>query len=188
MQRVQPIVFAILLVGTSWLAMQWCHELGHVLGAVLTGGTIKRLVLDPSTISSTEVIPNPSPELVVWAGPIVGVLLPVLISAAVPRNSRARMPCWFFAGFCLVANGSYIGIDAFGKTGDGLEMTRTGTPTIAMVLFGLITTVAGFVVWHRLGSWGELFSRNHEITRIEILCTGLILAFLFLAGKLAFPD
>jgi hypothetical protein len=187
MQRAQQIGYALLVVAISWLAMQWCHELGHLLGAILTGGTIRRLVLDPLTISSTEVIPNPSPGIVVWAGPVVGVLLPLLISAVLPKTSRARTLGLFFAGFCLIANGAYIGVGAFEEIGDCLEMARTGTPLFAMVLFGCIATIAGLAVWHRLGSIGDLFRHDHVVNRHELLFAGLIFVVLFLTGKLAFP-
>ena len=62
----------------SWIGMQAVHELGHVLAASATGGTVQRVVLHPLTISRTDVSPNPSPLAVAWAGPLVGVILPLL--------------------------------------------------------------------------------------------------------------
>ena len=63
----------------SWLGMQAVHESGHVLGAHLTGGRVARVVLHPLTISRTDLSHNPRPLLVVWAGPAVGVLLPLVL-------------------------------------------------------------------------------------------------------------
>ena len=50
---------------------------GPRAGALATGGTITAVVLHPLTISRTDVSINPRPLLVVWAGPLLGVLLPL---------------------------------------------------------------------------------------------------------------
>jgi hypothetical protein len=130
-----------LLIGTflplCWLAMQAVHEFGHVVGAVATGGKIERVVLHPLTISRTDVLPNPSPLLVVWAGPIVGVILPlaILLAAKVGRFKWTYL-LQFFVGVCLIANGAYIGIGSFGKIGDAGDMLRHGSPIWLLWLFG----------------------------------------------------
>jgi hypothetical protein len=59
------ILQAILIVsafGLSWLAMMAVHELGHVLHAVASGGTVVGVVLNPLEISRTDVSPNPHPQ------------------------------------------------------------------------------------------------------------------------------
>src|SRR5208282_6187597 len=99
------------LIGTflplCWLAMMAVHELGHVVGAVATGGRVERVVLHPLTISRTDVSPNPHPLMVVWAGPSVGVLLPLaFLSAAKLSKLTWTYLAQFFAGFCLIANGA----------------------------------------------------------------------------------
>ena len=114
----REILIASALLG-SWLGMQAVHELGHVLGAGLTGGTVKQVVLHSLTISRTDVSPNPAPLCVVWAGPIIGVLLPLaiwltLMATKMPGNFVLR----FFAGVCLVTNGLYISLGSFGRVGD----------------------------------------------------------------------
>ena len=55
------------------------HELGHIAAAVVSGGSVRQVVLYPLTFSRTDVEPNPHPLLVVWAGPIFWALLPLLI-------------------------------------------------------------------------------------------------------------
>ena len=103
-----------LLIGSflplCWLAMMAIHELGHVTVAVASGGRVERVVLYPLTISRTDVSPNPHPLLVAWAGPSVGILLPLalLVLVRLCKLSWAYL-AEFFAGFCLIANGSYIG-------------------------------------------------------------------------------
>src|SRR3989304_3279482 len=109
MQRLRQFLFAFSLAALSWWAMMAVHELGHVLGAIATGGAVERVVLHPLAISRTDVVPNPHPAIVVWLGPVVGCALPLAVSAMIPRRRTfARSVSRFFAGFCLIANGAYI--------------------------------------------------------------------------------
>src|SRR4051812_44607720 len=142
-----------LLIGctvlSSWLGMQAVHESGHVLGAWLTGGRVARVVLHPLTISRTDLAENPHPLAVVWAGPVVGVVLPLLFWSA---TAAARVP-WafvlrFFAGFCLLANGLYIGVGSFDAVGDCGEMLRHGSESWQLWLFGAATAPVGLWLWH----------------------------------------
>src|SRR5438876_3556657 len=128
MSRLHQIVLICSTLLGSWLGMQAVHESGHVLGARLTGGRVARVVLHPLTISRTDLAHHPSPRAVVWAGPLLGVALPLLLWAAA---AAARLPgafvLRFFAGFCLLANGLYIGLGSFGRVGDGGVMLRHGS-------------------------------------------------------------
>jgi len=98
--RLNQIVLILSTVLGSWLGMQAIHESGHVLGAWLTGGHVARVVLHPLTISRTDLDQNPNPLVVVWAGPIIGVVVPLLIWAVA---AVAKLPgafvLRFFAGF-----------------------------------------------------------------------------------------
>ena len=152
------------------------HELGHVIGALGTGGSVTRVVLYPLTISRTDVSPNPHPGFVVWLGPVVGCLLPLSFVALVPRRFvTVRNIARFFAGFCLIANGAYISIGSFDHVGDCGEMLRTGSPIWIMWIFGAATVLLGLVMWHRLGSLGS-FMNNPAIIKPGMA----ILAFLVL--------
>jgi hypothetical protein len=147
----QCILIASTIVG-SWLLMQAVHESGHALAGKLTGGRVTRVVLHPLTISRTDLDYNPHPLLVVWAGPIVGVLLPM---AAWALAAWLRMPgafvLRFLAGFCLIANGAYIGVGSFEGIGDSGEMLRQGSSMWLLWLFGAATMPAGLWLWHRQG-------------------------------------
>ncbi|MBW3598459.1 MAG: hypothetical protein KY475_14460 [Planctomycetes bacterium] len=147
---------AVLIVSTllgSWLGMQAVHELGHVLGAAITGGRVQRVVLHPLTISRTDVAPNPHPLIVVWAGPLLGVLAPLAMwGAAAALRMRGAFVLRFFAGFCLVANGVYIAGGSAAGVGDCGEMLRHGTPIWALWLFGAVAVPAGLWLWHRQGA------------------------------------
>jgi hypothetical protein len=151
-QRFLSASIVVLLVALSWLGMMAVHELGHVVAAWVSGGSVMQVVLHPLAISRTDVLPNPHPLVVVWGGPIVGVLLPVMAWAAM----RAANLSWayllrFFAGFCLIANGAYIGAGSFDGVGDAGEMLHVGTPIWALWLFGIMCVPAGLALWHGLG-------------------------------------
>ena len=58
----------------------------------------------------------------------------------------------FFAGFCLIANGVYIGIGHFLAEGaDPWVMMENGSPRWLLVLFGAVTFPLGLYLWHRQG-------------------------------------
>jgi hypothetical protein len=149
--KLRSVVIIAIAVVVAWFGMQAVHEFGHVLAAWVTGGTVQQVVLHPLTISRTDVSPNPHPLVVVWAGPLVGVILP--ITAAV--CSRWVLPAGrrfleFFAGFCLIANGVYIGAGSFGGVGDAGDMLRHGSPRWLLAAFGLLSAICGLWIWHRL--------------------------------------
>jgi len=47
MQRFRQLMFVLSLLALNWFGMMAVHELGHVLGAIATGGSIERVVLHP---------------------------------------------------------------------------------------------------------------------------------------------
>jgi hypothetical protein len=132
--------------------MQAVHEFGHVLGAWLTGGRVVQVVLYPLTISRTDFQSNPHPLAVVWAGPLFGVLAPLIVwSVAAALRFVGAFVLRFFAGFCLIANGVYISIGSFDRVGDCGEMMRHGSALWQLWLFGLITIPAGLYLWYGQG-------------------------------------
>jgi len=166
MKRRDQVVLIVSFVGFSWLGMQAVHELGHVLGAWLTGGDIDKVVLHPLTISRTDVSYNPNPLVEIWAGPLVGVLLPLVILLLARRLRASALYLFrFFAGFCLVANGVYIGLDSFGGSGDGAELVHYGTPRLLLMAFGAITFAGGMWLWNGLGSHFGLGEAKGRVDR-----------------------
>jgi hypothetical protein len=145
----------------SWFGMQAVHEWGHVLGAWATGGEVARVVLHPFTISRTDLLENPQPLVVAWSGPAWGAILPLIIWGLgawvrVPGSFVLR----FFAGFCLVANGLYLGVGAFVPVGDAADLLRFGARPWQLVLFGLVTVPAGLLLWHGQGKHFGLVPRR----------------------------
>jgi hypothetical protein len=140
------------LLPLSWLGMMVVHEFGHVLGALVSGGTVCKVVLHPFTISRTELSHNPHPLAVVWAGPLVGVLLPLAaLGLARVMTMPGRYLLRFFAGFCLIANGVYIGVGSFDGVGDCGEMLRQGSAPWHLWAFGALTAPVGLWLWHGQG-------------------------------------
>jgi len=143
-QRFYQVILIAGLIGFSWPMMMLVHECGHMLGALGTGGHIQQLVWYPIVFSRTDVRPNPSPLVVVCAGPAFGALAPAAVALAL---APARWSCLyilnFFAGFCLLSNGVYIGIGTFGHVGDAGDMLRLGMAPWVMFAFGLLTTISG---------------------------------------------
>ena len=178
MQRVRQILFGVVAISTCWFGMLVMHEMGHVIGALITGGTVERVVLHPLTISSTHVSPNPSPSVVVWLGPIWGATFPLAIAWLCPAETFWRALAVFFAGFCLIANGAYIGLGSFEQIGDCKEMADTGTSAGSMIALGLMCVPSGFYLWHGLGSFKNYFDKQNQIPAM---------VFFSITGFLALP-
>lgn len=164
------------------------HELGHVIAGLTTGGTVTKVVLHPLAISRTDISPNPNPLAVVWAGPIIGVVLPLTIwgilwKFKIPGDYLAR----FFAGFCLIANGAYIGIGSFENIGDAGDMIKNGSPTWLLWLFGIITVPIGFLIWHRLSPKFGLSESNGRVDEWAAYVSLGLFIVLFLATFLVSP-
>ena len=179
MKRLPQLLLIVTFIGFSWLAMQVVHEAGHVLVARLTGAEVMKVALQPLIVSRTDVAENPHPLAVVWGGPLVGSLLPVLLFALA---AAFRLPgvylLRFFAGFCLIANGVYIGIGHFLAEGaDPWVMMQNGSPRWLLVLFGVVAFPLGLYLWHRQGPhFGLAGAKGKVDTRAAFISTGLFLA------------
>ncbi|MEC9092177.1 MAG: hypothetical protein VX438_05690 [Planctomycetota bacterium] len=182
MKRLHQLILTISFIPFCWLAFMLVHELGHIVIGSLSGGTVTKVILHPLAISRTEVSPNPYPLLVVWAGPIGGVILPLLTWGLIcrfkiPYEYLAR----FFAGFCLVANGVYIGFGSLEGIGDAGDLLKHGVPYWQLWLFGVVTIPVGFLIWNGLGpKFGLGESRGQVDPWAAYWSFGLLIAlFLF---------
>jgi hypothetical protein len=148
----RTLIFAAALYA-SWLGMMAVHEVGHVLHARISGGVVLRVSVPLAGFSITEFSSNPHPHFVAWGGAIWGTLLPLMIWGA-SRALRFRFlrATQFFAGFCLIANGLYLGVGWTTRAGDAADLVRHGTPVWVLVACGAIATTSGLILWHRLGS------------------------------------
>ncbi len=110
--------------------------------------------------SSTELLDNPRPLFVAWGGPVWGCLLPVgLLGIIRAVKSKYWKSFVFFTGFCLIANGTYVGVGSFEGVGDAGDLLRHGTHQGWLIAFGVLTTLLGLMMWHRLGPWFGLTSK-----------------------------
>jgi hypothetical protein len=178
MKRFPQILLIVTFISFSWLAMQVVHETGHVLVARLTGAEVTKVALHPLIMSRTDVAENPHPLAEVWGGPLLGSLLPLLVFAlaAVLRLPGTYL-LRFFAGFCLIANGVYIGIGHFLAEGaDPWVMMENGSPRWLLVLFGAVAFPLGLYLWHRQGPHFGLGSAKGKVDgRAAFISAGLFL-------------
>jgi hypothetical protein len=162
--------------------MMVVHEFGHVLGAWLTGGTVAKVVAQPWTFSRTDLADNPNPLFFAWAGPVGGILLP-LTALALAR--LCRMPgtylLRFFAGFCLIANGAYIGVGSFEGAGDAGDLVRHGAAMWQLWVFGLATVPLGLLLWHKQGPHFGLGRAKGEVPRVAAYVCLVLLIVLIVA-------
>src|SRR5262245_24424588 len=152
MARWRQFVLLVSACLLAWLLMQAVHELGHAAAAWWTGAKVVAVVLHPLAISRTDVDPNPQPLVVAWGGPLVGSIVPLAIwGLAAALRLRLVWLARFFAGFCLLANGLYIGVGSFGGIGDAGDLLKGGAPPWTLWLFGAIAAPAGLALWNGQG-------------------------------------
>lgn len=171
-------IFAgVAVLGWNWILMQTIHEGGHLLAAVLTGGTVQAIQLRPLAISGLIIHPNPSPLIVIWAGPILGAWLPAVFSLLIPRSRKhLQRQLAFFAGFSLIANGAYIGLGALDQVGDCRVMLQSGSPQWILFAFGIACVAAGGWFWHQLGSLKTFFSfAEFDRTSVVWTCSAILI-------------
>jgi hypothetical protein len=151
-RRARTAALILVTLATSWYGMMLVHELGHVLHAVVSGGEVLRVVWRPDAFSRTELGRNPSPAWVVWGGPAWGVAIPLAVLGAWRALRLRHLFLWrFFAGFCLVANGAYMGAGAFAPAGDTEDLLALGTPAWVLAAVGIPMAGAGLLLWNGLG-------------------------------------
>jgi hypothetical protein len=151
-RRLSSVVLLTATAVASWLGMMVVHELGHVLAAWLSGGRVTNVVLHPLAFSRTDLAENPHPSFVTWAGLVWGMALPVLVWL-LARAARWKLAYLLraFAGFCLIANGAYLGSAIVEPVGDAQDLVRLDTPLWMMVPIGLAGVVGGLAMWNGLG-------------------------------------
>jgi hypothetical protein len=166
--------------------MQAVHESGHVLAALATGGEIQNIALHPLEFSRTDVAPNPHPLLVVWAGPLLGGMLPLIlwvVAAAMKLHHVFLLR--FLAGFCLIANGVYIAAGSLNRIADAGDMLRLGTPIWVLWLFGIATVPLGFMLWHRQARHFGFGRDGAAVHRSSVFTAAVALALLLVLGLVA---
>ncbi len=188
MKRMNQVILIASFLPFCWLAFMTIHELGHVVAGVTTGGTVTKVVIHPLSISRTDIFPNPNPLVTAWAGPAVGALLPLAFWSAfwalkIPGDYLAR----FFAGFCLIANGAYLGLGSLGRVGDAGDLLNYGAPVWELWLFGIVTVPLGLLAWNGLGPKFGLGSSNGKVDAWGAYLSLALFVALFLATSIMSP-
>lgn len=164
------------------------HEFGHIVIASLSGGSVSRVVLHPMQISWTAFTRNPHPQLVAWGGPVLGSLLPLAMLGAARRfRSPGLYLLQFFAGFCLVANGLYLLVDAFERGGDGGTLLRHGASQWQLFAFATLAAPIGFWLWHGLGQHFGLGAAHGTVNRQAAIASVCLLAFVVAMELALYP-
>ena len=176
MKRIEQTILIATFFAFSWLAMQAVHEFGHVVGAGLSKAEVIKVALHPCIISRTDLGHNPHPSVVVWAGPIIGSVLPLLafLVATVCRFPGVYL-FRFFAGFCLIANGVYLAFGPADGAADTGVMMQHGSPRWTMVLFGILTAPFGLYLWHRQGRHFGLGEAKGKVSRQAAIVSASLL-------------
>jgi hypothetical protein len=135
------------LLMVCWYLMMAVHEGGHVVATVLLGGVVEHVILHPLAISQTVRSGSWSPLADCWAGPLVGTALPVAAWLAARRwRPGTAAELRLFAGFCLLANGVYLGFGWIGRIGDAGEILDDGGSRWSLILFGLVAVGSGLLL------------------------------------------
>jgi hypothetical protein len=130
-----------------WYLMMAVHESGHLVATLALGGTVERVILHPLAISQTVRSGSQSPLADCWAGPLLGGVLPVAAWLAARRWWRAAAgELRLFAGFCLLANGVYLGLGWIDRVGDAGEILDDGGSRWSLILFGLVAVASGLLL------------------------------------------
>jgi hypothetical protein len=126
--------------------MTFTHEMGHVIGGTCCGGSLKSADLLPWHLPYSIFEPDPFPLVTLWAGPILGVLIPVLAAMLTQRDWM-----WFIANFCVLANGTYIAVAWFSgeRYLDTPRLLENGASPVAVALYCLICIGIGYVAFRR---------------------------------------
>lgn len=142
--------------------MMLTHECGHCIHAVLSNGQVTNVSVPLVGFSETTIDPNPSPRFVAYGGAVWGVVIPSLLLLIWKLIGRPPKLVWYFAGFCLIANGLYLAAGAMLRVGDARDLLRLGAPKLLLVVSGCVLTIAGLWLWHisRCISLKSLFAKE----------------------------
>ncbi|MEZ6093088.1 MAG: hypothetical protein R3C03_02450 [Pirellulaceae bacterium] len=136
---------------TFWLGIAWCvmlttHELGHIVVGLAAGGKLKAFDLRPWSLPYSFFDNNPYPLATLWAGPILGCLVPVAFAALWRANVN-----WFIASFCVLANGAYIAIGWYSGQSelDTSKLFAQGASGVAVIVYCVSTIVPSYFIFRK---------------------------------------
>ena len=131
----------LLLLAASFCVMAFTHEVGHLVGGHLAGATLQSASLWPWQLPYSIFSPDPRPLVTLWAGPVLGVIVPVVAAWAIRRRTA-----WFIANFCLLANGTYLALGWVSGDShlDTARLLANGASPFTISTFCLISIMSGY--------------------------------------------
>jgi APA family basic amino acid/polyamine antiporter len=167
-----------------WYAMQIIHELGHVLAALATGGSVAAVHLPLVGFSRTDAASD-APRWLVLGGPIFGSLAPIAALLALRWLGRGQhtLPlAGALAGFCLLANGVYLASAIVDPVGDAQDLVRLGVPPAALWIPGIAASMLGvFMLRAAAPAFGfapaigrERPEPHPSLSRVSVIALGVV--------------
>lgn len=136
----------LLLFCASWIVMTFTHEMGHIVGGMCCGGSLKSADLLPWHLPYSIFDPDPYPLVTLWAGLLLGPMVPLVIALIVRQDWT-----WFIANFCVLANGAYIATAWLSGDShlDTQRLLEEGASSLSIVIYCLTTIGFGYVGFRR---------------------------------------
>ncbi len=155
----------------AWVVMTLTHELGHVIGGVLSGATVSRLELRPWHLPHSLYLHDKHPMVTLWAGPVLSCVVPIAAAMLIRRPA-----IWFIAWFSLLANAAYLILGYFAGDAelDSSKMVDAGTHPMALIAISAIPLVVGYVGFRKScidlmsGETETMTSRNYWISAVSL--------------------
>lgn len=144
--RSSRIVTFAFLLAASWFVVTFTHEIGHIVGGWIGGATLTDFDIAPWRLPYSVHHPDPHPLLTLWAGPVLGVVVPGLAALLFRRRWLV-----FIADFCLLANGGYLtlGWIAGDRLLDTPRLLHAGASPLVVAAFCILATGVGYVRFRR---------------------------------------
>ena len=122
--------------------MTFTHEAGHIVGGWCCGATLTDFDVAPWKLPYSLHSPDPHPLVTLWAGPVLGVCVPV-VAALLFRNRWLS----FIADFCVLANGCYLALAwlAGDRFLDTPRLLEAGASPVWIAIYCLLCVGFGYV-------------------------------------------
>ena len=129
-----------------------------MVGGWIGGATLTDFEIAPWRLPYSLHNPDPYPLLTLWAGPILGVLIPGLIAFLFRHQWLV-----FIADFCMLANGVYLALawivdDRFLDTP---RLLQSGASPVTIAVYCALSIGVGYVRFRR--DCAEVFTQGDRI-------------------------
>jgi hypothetical protein len=122
--------------------MSFIHEIGHCLSVLINGGVVNDIVWRYGIFSETLRSESTRPVMDIWAGPIVGCIVPLMTWAVFMKLNLAQYLQWF-ASMCLIGNGLYLALGWMDLGSDSHDLILNDVSLISIIGLGLSAFVLG---------------------------------------------